>query len=66
MAPKMATDKGPYLAFFNRAAIELEPISAGEGSPLWLQQVYQFQLAKAQSFAKADGAVARAAEEGKR
>jgi type VI secretion system protein ImpL len=66
IAPKMATEKGPYLAFFNKAAIELEPLSAGEGSPLWVQQVYQFQLAKAQSFAKADGTVAKAAEEGKK
>ena len=66
MASRMATDKGPYLAFFNKAAIELQSLSAGEGSPLWLQQVYQFQLAKAQSFAKADGTVAKAAEEGKR
>jgi type VI secretion system protein ImpL len=66
MAPKMATDKAPYFAFFSKAAIELEPLSAGEGSPLWVQQVYQFQLAKAQSFAKADGTVAKAAEEGKK
>ncbi len=66
MAPKMATEKGPYFAFLNRAALELEPLSAGEGSPLWVQQLYQLQLAKAQSFAKADGTVAKAAEEGKK
>ncbi|HME43644.1 MAG TPA: type VI secretion protein IcmF/TssM N-terminal domain-containing protein [Syntrophorhabdales bacterium] len=66
MAPRMASDKGPYFAFFNKAAIELEPISGTDASPLWLQQVYQFQLAKAQSFGKADGAVAKAAEQGKK
>jgi type VI secretion system protein ImpL len=66
MSPRMATDKGPYFAWFNKAAIELEPLSHGEGLPMWLQQVYQFQLAKAQSFAKADGSVAKAAEEGKK
>jgi type VI secretion system protein ImpL len=66
MASRMATDKGPYFSLFNKAAIELEPLSTGEGLPTWLQQVYQFQLAKAQSFAKADGTVAKAAEEGKK
>ena len=66
MAPKMASDKAPYFAFFSKAALELEPLARTEGTPAWLQQVYQFQLARAQSVGKTEGTVAKAAEEGKK
>jgi len=65
MAPKMASDQGPYLGFINKATAELEPLS-GEGMPVWLQQLYQLQLAKAQGQVKDQGTVAKAAETGKK
>lgn len=61
-AGRMATEDGPYFAFMNRAATELEPIVTGESLPPWLQQVYQFQNVKNLGFA--GGVVARTSEEG--
>ena len=65
MAPRMASEQGPYLAFINKATMELEPLS-GEGMPEWLQQLYQLRLAKAQGLVKDQGTVAKAAETGKK
>ena len=66
MAAKMGTDEGPYFAFLNRAVLELEPFSRAADLPSWVQNVYQFQLIKAGSFAKEKGILEKAAEEGKK
>jgi type VI secretion system protein ImpL len=63
VAPKMATDEGPYLAFMSRMAKELQPLATEKNLPSWLQGVYQFQLAKVQG--AAGGVTAKAVEEGK-
>lgn len=65
VASRMATEQDPYFAFINKASVELEPL-AGEGTPEWVQQIFEFQLAKAQSYLGSGGTVARAAEEGKK
>lgn len=59
----MATEQGPYLSFLNRAATELEPYAAGDGVPLWLQQVFQYQILRNAAVA---GGAAKAAEEGRK
>jgi type VI secretion system protein ImpL len=66
MAGKMATEQGPYFAFFNRMAFELEPLTRGGGLSPWVQEAYQFQVIKAESLLKEKGALGKAAEEGKR
>ena len=63
IAPKMASDEGPYLAFMSRMAKELQPLATEKNLPVWLQGVYQFQLAKAQGVA--GGVTEKAVEEGK-
>lgn len=65
-APKMVTDQSPYFLCLNRIALELEPVSFAENVPVWLQQIYRFQMARAQGLAKVDGTLAKAAEETKR
>lgn len=65
VASRMATEQDPYFAFLNKASLELEPL-ATEGMPEWTEQIFAFQLAKAQSYLGAGGAVAKAAEEGKK
>lgn len=62
VAGRIATEEGPFFAFMNRAASDLEPIVTGENLPLWLQQVYQFQNVKNAGFA--GGVVAKTSEEG--
>lgn len=67
VAEKMATDQGPYFAFLNRIATELEPLIKIEGLPYWLQQVYHFQIIKALSKTQKEGGILdKAAEEGKK
>jgi type VI secretion system protein ImpL len=44
----------------------LEPFSRAENLPSWIQNVYQFQIVKAASFAKEKGILGKAAEEGKK
>ena len=68
MAAKMATEQGPYFAFLNKIAIELQPLVKVEGLPAWLQQVYYFQGVKTLSKAQGAGGglLGKAAEEGKK
>jgi len=66
MAAKMGTEEGPYFAFLNSAALELEPFSRAENLPSWVQNVYQFQIVKAGSLLKEKGILGKAAEEGKK
>jgi type VI secretion system protein ImpL len=66
MAAKMATDQGPYFAFLNKIALELESLSGGENLPAWLKQAYKFQVIKAQGYIKDQSALGKAAEEGKK
>jgi type VI secretion system protein ImpL len=65
VAGKMAGEQDPYFAFINKASLELEPL-ASEITPDWADQIFQFQLAKAQSYLGGGGTVAKAAEEGKK
>ncbi len=46
LAAKMATDQGPYFAFLNKIAEDLDPLREGVILPPWLQQVYQFMSFK--------------------
>ncbi len=66
MAAKMATDEGPYFSFLSKIIMELKPLAEGEDLPLWLQQVFQFQIVKAQGYLKDQGAIGKAAEKGKK
>jgi type VI secretion system protein ImpL len=67
VAEKMATDQGPYFAFLDRTATELEPLIKIEGLPYWLQQVYHFRIIKALSKTQKEGGILdKAAEEGKK
>ncbi len=64
VAAKMATNQGPYFAFLNKIALDLEPLTEGESLPPWLQQVYQFQMVKRRAAAEI-GTLSKAAEKGK-
>jgi type VI secretion system protein ImpL len=64
VAAVMATDQGPYFAFLNRMAAELEPFIETEGVPPWLKQTYQFQLLK--SRAAAGALISKTTEEGQK
>ena len=70
MTTRIATDQGPYFALINKMSLELEPLLKGGGLPSWVQQTYQFQLAKAQAIAesalKDKGTFGKAAEEAKK
>ncbi|MCX8117630.1 MAG: type VI secretion system protein ImpL [Desulfobacterota bacterium] len=67
VASKMGTDQGPYFALLNRIATELEPHLQGESLPLWLQQVYHFQVIKALSRTQKEGGlIDKAAEEARK
>ncbi len=48
VAARMAGDNGPYFGLLNRVALELEPLATGGTIPIWLQQVYRYQAARAQ------------------
>ncbi len=63
IAAKISTDQGPYFAFINKMASDLEPLVGEERLPLWLQQLYQFQMVKLQ--AAQGGLLGKAAEQGK-
>ena len=44
-AADMAGEQGPYYSFMRRAAVELEPFVSGAAEmPIWLMQLYGFQL----------------------
>jgi len=62
-AEKMSSDEGPYFSFLNKIALELTPLMTEESSPLWLQQVNQFQALK-QAGKAGGGAVSNIAEKG--
>jgi type VI secretion system protein ImpL len=64
MAMKVSADEGPYYAFLNKMASELEPVASGGNLPPWVQQVYQFQLIKSQGLA--GKAAEKVREEGKK
>lgn len=65
-AAKMATDQGAYFALLNKIAMELEPVVMEAPLPAWLQQVYQYQSAKAQGYAQANVTLAKATNGGKK
>ena len=65
-ASRMASEQGPHFAFFNKIALELEPLAREATPPLWLQQVYQFQSSRAQGLAQESAAFSKAAEGGKK
>ena len=67
VASKMATDQGPYFAFLNKIATELEPLLQAEKLPFWLQQVYHFQVVKVLSKTQKEGGLLdKAAEEARK
>jgi type VI secretion system protein ImpL len=67
VAVKVATEQGPYFAFLNRIALDLEPLAKGETLPSWLQLVYHYQITKALSkAAKEGGTLDKATEEAKK
>ena len=65
-ASRMGTEQGVYATFLNRLSTELEAFYGAEDAPPWLAQVYRLQLAKTQGVLKGQGAVAKAAEQGKK
>lgn len=64
MASIMATEQGPYFAFFGKIVTELEPLVKAEGVPLWLQQAYLLQLMRSRGGAGA--LISKAAKEGQK
>ncbi len=66
MASRMATDQGAYAALVDRITTELEPIITSEDTPAWAQQIFHLKMAKTQGLLKDQGAVAKAAEHGKK
>jgi type VI secretion system protein ImpL len=65
-ASRMSTEQGPYFALMNRLVLELEPLWEEASLPPWLQQIGQFQSARAQGFVPDHAAITRAAEGGKK
>jgi type VI secretion system protein ImpL len=65
-AAKMASEQGPYFALLNKIALELEPLVLEAPLPPWLQQVYQFQNARAQGLVQDNATIYKAAEGGKK
>lgn len=65
-AAKMSTEQGPYFALLNKIALELEPLATEATLPPWLQQVYQFQAARAQGIVQDNATINKAAEGGKK
>jgi type VI secretion system protein ImpL len=57
VAARMAGDQGPYFALLNRIALELEPLVTEGFLPMWLQQVYRYQAARAQGLVQKTGAL---------
>ncbi|MFA7061504.1 MAG: type VI secretion protein IcmF/TssM N-terminal domain-containing protein [Pedobacter sp.] len=64
VAVKMGTDQDPYSAFIYKLTSELEPLTGTDDMPLWLQQVYRFQIIKTKGAAGA--IVSKTTEEGKK
>ncbi len=64
-AARIAAGKGPYLAFLERTAADLEPLAEKGDLPPWLMQVYRFQKAREIGSA-VGGTIAKAAEKGKK
>jgi len=60
VAARMAGDNGPYFGLLNRVALELEPLAAGGSMPMWLQQVYRYQAARAQGLILKTSSLAKA------
>lgn len=50
-AAAMVTDQGAYQAFLATMALELQAFGTGEGTPAWVQQVFQYQVLKAPGMA---------------
>lgn len=59
-AVAMTTDQGAYQAFLAAMALELHAFGADEGTPAWLQQVFQYQVLKA------PGVASKTLDEGKK
>jgi len=64
-ASRMASEQGPYFELMNRMVGELEPMAGESAPPPWLQQVHQFQGARARTFLPDNPALNKAAEGGK-
>lgn len=63
MAPRMATEKGPYPSLIEKIATEIQPaVLTGDETPQWLQQIYQLQLAKSQKYVAGQGTVTKATD----
>lgn len=65
-AAKMSSDQGPYFAFLDRMLQELGPQIGSGNRPSWLQQLYQYQMVKAEGAAVESRTVSGAADGGKR
>jgi type VI secretion system protein ImpL len=61
LAARMAGDQGPYFGLLNRIALELEPLVTEGSLPMWLQQVYRYQAARAQGLVLKTGSLQKAA-----
>ncbi len=61
----ISTDKGPYFAFIDKIASELEPLADKADAPSWLKQIYEFQSVRKIGRA-GQGTIAKAAEKGKK
>jgi type VI secretion system protein ImpL len=59
-AAVMTTDQGAYQAILAAMAAELQAFGAGEGTPAWVQQVFQYQVLKA------PGVASKTLDEGKK
>jgi type VI secretion system protein ImpL len=60
-AAAMTTDQGAYQAFIATMAMELQAFGTGEGTPAWVQQVFQYQVLKS-----APGVAVKTIDEGKK
>ncbi len=65
-AAGMGTDNGPYFALLNKIALDLQPLTLEAPLPVWLQQVYQFQSARAQGIVQENATINKAATDGKK
>jgi type VI secretion system protein ImpL len=63
LVDKMPTGQGPYYSFLDAVAADLEPLAKGEGAPVWLTQIYEFQTIK--TLGSQAGFVVKTAEAGK-
>ncbi|HBG06211.1 MAG: type VI secretion system protein ImpL [Geobacteraceae bacterium GWC2_58_44] len=63
---KMASEQGPYFALLGKVVLELEPLVLEAPPPPWLQQIHQFQSARAQGLVQENAAINKAAEGSKK